>query len=105
MCAPLASKRAQSSLVVPSSPMVLMRRSRRRQADRTRGKQVEVQLLCYIGDHLLRLHAVACFIERRRENRDGSFARNNRQDSAANSAFCWEADMPGPTARSVIQAS
>ncbi len=51
--------------------------------DRTGREEIVIQLLRDVFDNALGLDAVARFVEPRRENGDRTFARNDRDDAAA----------------------
>src|ERR1044071_5795223 len=74
------------------------------EADGTGRVHVEVEFSCDVLDDLLGLHAVACRVERRSEDGDGSLAGDDRDDAAAHPALCWQTDVPRPAAGAVVEA-
>lgn len=68
------------------------------QTYRTRREKVYAKLVRNIGDRLLGFYAVARFIERRGEYRDGSLARNHSDNATAHAALGRQSYVPCPPA-------
>src|SRR5277367_4751505 len=73
-------------------------------ADRAWRKEVVVKFVGNILDDLLGLHTISRLVQARSEYRNRTFARNDCDDSAADSAFGWKTYMPGPSTRTVVKS-
>src|SRR5277367_789128 len=73
-------------------------------ADRAWRKEVVVELVGNILDDLLGLHTISRIVQARSEYRNRPFARNDCYDSAADSAFGWKTNVPGPRTRTVVES-